>query len=193
MAMRRATFEKIGMRERWRGTLSDDFAVTRAVGEAGLPIHFVPQALAASVESCSFRECLEFTTRQMKITRTYAPHLWKMSFTGAGIFNLVWIWGILNLLFYPLDSVAFWLSAVALLLIAGFSAAKSQLRLRAVKTVLKDYESELEKQLWTQNTLWVFSPALFFYNCLAALFSRRIVWRGIKYELVSPNRTSILK
>jgi cellulose synthase/poly-beta-1,6-N-acetylglucosamine synthase-like glycosyltransferase len=104
MAMRRDAFEKLNVRERWRGTLSDDFTVTRVMNEAGLPIHFVPRALAASVENCTFRECLEFTTRQMKITRVYAPHLWKWSFAGAALFNLVWLWGALNLVFYPAKS-----------------------------------------------------------------------------------------
>jgi ceramide glucosyltransferase len=192
MAMRRATFEKIDMREKWRGTLSDDFAVTRAVGENGLEIYFVPQALAVSVENCSLKECLEFTTRQMKITRVYAPHLWKMSFIGAAIFNLVWIWGIFNLFFYALDSLAFWFSLVALLSIAAFSAGKSQLRLNAVKMVLKNYDTDLKKQFWTQNTLWILSPALFFYNSLCALRSREILWRGIRYRLTSPTETEIL-
>ncbi len=193
MAIRRDTFEKIEMREKWRGTLSDDFAVTRAMNEADLQIYFVPQALAVSVENCSSRELFEFTTRQMKITRVYAPGLWKLSFIGAGLFNLVWVWGIFNLFFYSPDSVVFWLSFAALFLISAFSVGKSWLRLNAVRLVLKDYENELKKQFWTQNTLWIFSPALFFYNCVCALLSRKIVWRGIRYELVSPVETRINK
>ena len=189
MALRRATFETFDVRERWRGTLSDDFTVTRAMNEANLPIYFVPQALAASIESCTFGECLEFTTRQMKITRVYAPRLWKMSLIGAVLFNLVWLWGVFNLFFYASDSVAFWFSLIALLLVAAFSSGKSWLRLNAVRLVLRDYEPLLRKQLWTQNTLWIFSPALFFYNCLCALFSRRIVWRGTGYTLVSASET----
>jgi cellulose synthase/poly-beta-1,6-N-acetylglucosamine synthase-like glycosyltransferase len=191
MALRRRTFEEIEMREHWRGTLSDDFAVTRRVRQAGLEIYFVPQAFAVSTENCSWRECLEFTTRQMKITRTYAPDLWKMSFAGAALFNLVWIWGLFNLFFYPPASFAFWFSLAALFWVSIFSIGKSQLRLRAVKMVLKDYEKKLNGQFWTQNTLWILSPALFFYNALSALLSRRIVWRGITYELVSPHETII--
>jgi len=193
MAITRETFEKVGMREKWRGTLSDDFAVTRAMNEADLQIYFVPQALAVSVENCSLRELFEFTTRQMKITRVYAPNLWKLSFIGAGLFNLVWAWGIFNLGFYAPDSVAFWFSLVALFLISAFSVGKSWLRLNAVKLVLKDYKNELKKQFWTQNTLWLFSPALFFYNSVCALLSRKIVWRGIGYELVSPVETRVTK
>jgi ceramide glucosyltransferase len=208
MAIRRETFEKIDMRERWRGTLSDDFAVTRALKAAKLPIYFVPRALAVSIENCSFRECLEFTTRQMKVTRTYAPDLWKMSFAGAALFNLVWMWGVFNLFFYSPGSLAFRFSIVSLFLVSIFSIGKSQLRLAAVRLVLKgksqlrlaavrlvlkDYEPALAKQFWTQNTLWIFSPALFFYNGFCALLSRRIVWRGIKYELISPVETAITK
>ncbi len=191
MALRRTTFENLGIRERWRGTLSDDFTVTRILNDANLPIYFVPQALAASVENCSFQECLEFTTRQMKITRVYAPHLWKMSFIGAILFNLVWIWGVFNLFFYAIGSFAFWFSFLSLLLVAAFSIGKSWLRLNAVRLVLQNYETHLRKQFWTQNTLWIFSPALFFYNSARALFSRKIVWRGIGYELVSPTQTII--
>jgi hypothetical protein len=63
--------------------LSDDFAVTRAMKEADLPIHFVPQCLTATVEDCRFRELLEFSTRQMKITRVCAAPLWKASLIGS--------------------------------------------------------------------------------------------------------------
>ncbi len=87
MAISRAVFDSIDIREKWQGTLSDDFAVTRAMNDAGLPIIFVPQALTVSVEDCSFSELLEFTTRQMKITRVYAPQLWLLSLVGSARFQ----------------------------------------------------------------------------------------------------------
>jgi len=189
-AIRRAVFESINMREKWRGTLSDDFAVTRALKEAGLSIYFVPQCLTASIEDCDFHGLLEFTTRQMKITRVYAPQYWQMSFAGSFIFNGVFIAGILIMVL----GIAFWLSLlalIALILVSLFSLGKSWLRLKAVRLVLKNYEKELRKQFWTQNTLWIISPALFFYNCAAALVSRKIVWRGVSYELKSAQETII--
>ncbi|HEX8368961.1 MAG TPA: glycosyltransferase family 2 protein [Pyrinomonadaceae bacterium] len=193
MAMRRETFEKLRMREKWRGVLSDDFAVTRALKEANLPIYFVPQALTASVEDCSFRELFEFTTRQIKITRVYAPHLWKQSFTGAFLFNLVFVWGILIIIFSPANTVSFRFALVSLFLISAFSTGKAWLRLKAVKLVLRDYEKDLKRQFRAQNTLWILSPALFLYNSIAALFSRKILWRGIAYELKSPDKTIIIQ
>lgn len=191
MAIRRDVFDRIDMRERWRGTLSDDFAMTRAMKAEGLAIHFVPSAMAASVENCSLRECVEFTTRQMKITRVYAAPLWKLAFMGAIIFNLVWFWAIANLFVYPVTSLAFIASAATLVVNFLLGAGKSQLRLIAVRLVLKEYERELKSQFWTQNTLWMISPLLFFYNCVAAALSREIIWRGIKYRLDSPERTTV--
>lgn len=190
MAIRRETFEKIKMRERWQGTLSDDFAVTRAMKENDLPVYFVPQALTASFENYSFGKLLEFTTRQMKITRVYAPNLWLASFLGSFLFNLVMIWAIFLMIFSELKSFSFWFALLAFAAISIFSTGKAHLRLKAVKLALKSYEKDLDKQFWTQNILWIFSPAIFFYNSVCALFSRKIVWRGIRYELESPNRTS---
>jgi ceramide glucosyltransferase len=175
------------MREKWRGTLSDDFAMTRAVKSAGLAVYFVPQCVTASLDDCSFGGLLEFTTRQMKITRVYAPQYWKMSFAGSVTFNLVFILGLALII----SGTAVLFPLVALLLVVVFSTGKSWRRLSAVRLVLKDHERALRKQLWTQNTLWILSPALFLYNCIAAALSRRITWRGTTYELKSADETVI--
>lgn len=189
-AMRRETFEKLKMRDCWHGTLSDDFVVTRQMKQANLPIYFVPQCLTATVEDCTFGELLEFSTRQMKITRVYAAHLWKASFAGAFLFTAIFWSGVLLLFF--LSGWHFWLTSAFLFVIFALGAAKAWLRLSAVKLVLKDYEKELNRQFLWQITLWTISPALYFCNCFRAWLSRKIVWRGIEYNLPSPDSTEIL-
>lgn len=189
-AIRRETFEKLEMREHWRGTLSDDFAVTRRMKEASLPICFVPQCLTATIEDCTFGELLEFTTRQMKITRVYAPNLWKASFIGSFLFIAAFWSGILLLFF--LSGWHFRLTLFFIIVIFTLGTAKAWLRLSAVKLVLKEFEKELNRQFVWQITLWTISPALYFYNCLRALLSRKIVWRGIEYNLLSAHSTEIL-
>jgi predicted permease len=52
--------------------------------------------------------------------------------------------------------------------------------------VLKNYATETRKQFLYQDVLWLLTPALFFVNCVAALFSRKIIWRGTVYEMRSP-------
>jgi cellulose synthase/poly-beta-1,6-N-acetylglucosamine synthase-like glycosyltransferase len=192
MAIRRDTFERLGIREQWRGTLSDDFAVTRALNAAGMPIVFVPQALTASIEDCNFLEMLEFTTRQMKITRVYAAHLWRLSFFGSGLFNTVMISAFAIVLFSRQNSLAVWFSVATIILVSIFSIGKSWLRSAAVKLVLKEQKAALGAQFLPQVTLWLLAPAVFLYNCAAALFSRRIAWRGTTYEMVSTNVTRVV-
>ncbi|MBA3631572.1 MAG: glycosyltransferase family 2 protein [Acidobacteria bacterium] len=190
-AIRRDVFEKLDMRERLKGTLSDDFAVTRALKEARLPIYFVPQCLTASIEDCTFGELLEFTTRQMKITCVYAPNLWKASFIGSFFFTAIF-WTDFILLFL-LAGWHFWLTLAFLSAIFALGVGKARLRLTAVKLVLKNYESQLNKSLLPHLTLWTITPVIYFYNCLCAFFSNQICWRGITYKLKSPNETVILQ
>src|SRR5258708_27478235 len=68
--------------------------MTRALHKAGLPIKFVPHCLTPSFEACTFRELIEFTTRQLKITRANAPHLWQAALTGSVLFVLVFFGGL---------------------------------------------------------------------------------------------------
>lgn len=192
MAIRRDTFEQLGMREKWAGTLSDDFAVTRAMNEASLPIVFVPQALTASLDNCTFGEMLEFTTRQMKITRVYATKLWILSFMGSALFCGVMLAAIITATASRTPNSAFFASIATLLIVSICSTGKAWLRLKAVRLVLDEYEKPLAKQAWTQNSLWILTPAIFLYNAVIAGFSRRMTWRGITYELKSPTETVII-
>ena len=192
MAMRRDVFERFAMRDKWHGTLSDDFVVTRALDDAGLPIVFVPGAMAASVENCSFRELLEFTTRQMKITRVYQTKLWVLSFIGSGLFCVVMTTAFLIVLLSRTNGIAVWSAIATIALVSAFSLGKAWLRLRAIRLALPQYGPELDRQTLTQLTLWLVTPAIFLYNAVVALLSRRMTWRGIRYELKSPTETVII-
>jgi cellulose synthase/poly-beta-1,6-N-acetylglucosamine synthase-like glycosyltransferase len=192
MALKRDTFDLIGMRERWRGTLSDDFAVTAAVRQAGLDIYFVPQALTASTGDCTLAETVEFTNRQMKITRVYSPHLWMLSFFGSLVFNAVMASALAILVFSPRNDATVLFAGLAFIAVALFSIGKSWTRLRAVELVLAERWPGVRRQWISQNTLWLLSPSIFLINCISAALSRKIVWRGIRYELKSPTETVII-
>ncbi|MBV9242703.1 MAG: hypothetical protein JO314_11915, partial [Acidobacteria bacterium] len=159
----------------------------------GLEIVHVPRALTATVEDCTFHELVEFTTRQMKITRVYMPHLWLMSFFGSAVFCGVMLAAFLIVVLSRENTLGVWAAIVTLLFVSICSIGKSWLRLNAVKLALPQYARELSRQFVTQNALWLLSPALFLYNAIAALFSRRVVWRGTTYELKSPTETVILR
>jgi cellulose synthase/poly-beta-1,6-N-acetylglucosamine synthase-like glycosyltransferase len=186
-AIRRATFERLKVAERWVGTVSDDFTITRVLKEAKLPIHFTPNCLVPSVGDCDFRELLEFTTRQVKITRVYASHLWLPLMLGSGLFTVVFFGGMgLSAMTGSLP-VLIILTTLFLL-----GAAKSFVRWRAIEIPLAEHRSKLNRDLWAHVFLWPFASLLYFYNTVVAAFSRRIKWRGITYELKSPTEAVII-
>jgi ceramide glucosyltransferase len=177
MAMYRSSFERLNILEEWRGCVSDDFAVTNAVQRASMPIVFVPECLVPSYGECTWPELLEFTTRQITITRVYHGGLWRLAFIGQAIFNVA-LWGLLFV--QPWMSLAIYLLA----------AAKSWVRMRAVRSVLP--APALSRHDWFYI---LFSPAaglLYLYNMIRSVLSTDIVWRQIRYKLVSPNETRVV-
>ncbi len=191
-AIRRETFYERKIVEYWRGTVSDDFALTRALHEGDLPIKFVPQCLTASVEDCTLKELIEFTTRQLKITRAYAAHLWREVLIGSVLFVLVFFGGIALVIVRALLGLSFVTPLVLLLIIFALGSMKSHFRLRAVSEVIPDRRLRSPGTTLAQLTLWPLASLLYLHNALAAAFSRQITWRGITYELKSPTETVIL-
>lgn len=191
-AIRRKMFERMDMRERWRGTLSDDYALTRALREERPRIRFVPDCLTASHEDCTWRELLEFTTRQIKITRVYAPHLWRLVLVSNLLFVFVFYGGLALATARAALGLAWEWPLALVCLIYAFGTWKSFFRLRAVALVLDEHHAELREGVWPHMLLWPLTAILYLYNALAAARSRRIDWRGITYELKSPTETDII-
>lgn len=189
--IRRETFEALRIAERWRGTVSDDFVATRVLHEAGRPIKFVPHCLTPSFEDCSLSKLIAFTTRQLKITRVYAPHLWKPVLIGSVIFALTFFGGSALVAARAAAGLSFATPLVLVLMIFAMGAVKSHLRLRAVALVIPDARVKTVSTTLAHITLWPVASLLFLYNALAAI-SRRIKWRGFTYELKSPTETVIL-
>lgn len=193
MAIRRDVFERLSVRERWRGTLSDDFVVTMAVKEAGLGIAFVPEALAASLDDCSIGELLEFTTRQLKITRVYSPNHWIISFIGSALFTGVLTTSAVLILLPQAAWLTKLVAAGTILSVSLLSAAKAWVRLEAVRLILNRYDDQLKRDRFVHIFLCLLTPFIFLYNCLRASFSRDLRWRGVTYRLKSPTETVIIR
>ena len=191
-AIRRVTFDRLRISEHWRGTVSDDFTITRVLKEAKQPIHFTPNCLVPSVSDSSVNELFEFTTRQIKITRVYASHLWLPLLLGSALFTIVFFGGLVLLIAQIVAGSSFWITAVILTIIFGLGAAKSFIRWRAVSIPLAVYRSEMRRDLVAHVFLWPVASLLYLYNAIAAGFSRRIEWRGITYELKSPTEAVII-
>jgi cellulose synthase/poly-beta-1,6-N-acetylglucosamine synthase-like glycosyltransferase len=181
MAIRREVFDQIGVRKAWEGAVSDDYAVMHAARRSGKRIVFVPKCLIPSYGGCTWRELLEFTTRQILITRVYDPFTWRAAFVTQTIFNVAFWAGFA--LSWP-----FWLVTPALWVLAGI---KSYSRHNAVATVLP--WGALSKQRSSYILLAPLTGLLFQYNLIRSALTRSITWRQIRYRLISPNRTEVYR
>lgn len=191
-AIRRATFARLNVAEHWRGTVSDDFTITRVLREANLPIHFTPNCLVPSVADCDFRELIEFTTRQIKITRVYSPHLWLPLLLGSALFTLVFFGGLILLILQIFSGILSKVLLAILCILFALGAAKSFIRWRAIRIPLATYHANLRRDILAHIFLWPIASLVYLYNTIAAGFSRRIKWRGITYELKSPGEAVII-
>jgi len=194
MAVRAADFRRLQVAERhWSGTVSDDYALTRAVREAGGHIHFEPRCLVASREDSTFAALLRWTNRQIIITRVYAPHLWRMGLAGYSLYVATMLLG-LALLVLPATTAPARAAVAGLLAIIQFlGIAKGGLRSMVAR---EHFPEEAESLARDGGCYWQLAPLVpwvMLYNFLVAGFVRRIEWHGTEYELLSAREVRVLR
>ena len=191
-AIRVEQFEKARVLENWTGSVSDDLSLTHALRSAGLPILFAPECLVPAMFDCDAAGLLEFTNRQMIITRVYEPRLWKI----GGLAHILYCGAIMLGFGLYLGQMITGAPAIHILLLAFvppvLSMARGILRLTAIMELLPDWKPKLLADGWIWTFLAAVVPFLSLGNSVAALFTRKIRWRGIRYELLSPGETRII-
>jgi ceramide glucosyltransferase len=192
-AIRRKTFADAKVLEAWKGAASDDFAMTRALEESGKPIIFCPECLAVTLQPWTGADLLEFTNRQIVITRVYSPRRWMMGAIAHLSYSLTLIFAAVVILSTMIEGDPWGQLVLLTLGIPLLAAMKGAIRTIAVSEVLPEWKAKLLEWGWVWFALAPVVPFLFSWNFISSLHSRRIRWRGIRYELVSPTVTRILK
>lgn len=192
MAIRRESFDRLNIKQVWQGALSDDYALSAALHGARQRIKFVPHCLVASHADATLGELLEFSTRQMRITRIYAPRIWQLACTSHLLYNLTF-WG--GLAWLMAAAILGKLSFVLALLLTGIfllGATTGWTRAVVATQLLVSNRARIHKLWWAYVLLGPLVSLLYLYNVFASAWSNRIVWRGIGYEMTSPHETNIL-
>lgn len=194
-AILRDRFESLGIARHWESALSDDLQVTEAIKSAGLRIVFVPQALIPSHDTTNLRGFWEFARRQLVITRICAPRIWRsgfllcLAFVGGGTIAAVLCIG----------AALGWFGTATLVIVAGvlwgliifLTIARCVLRQIAIRMLLQSPDLTWRDAFWDiSGSLWagMIHMALF----QSSMVGRRIRWRHIEYELVTPTQTRVL-
>ncbi len=193
MALTRATFERAGIAAAWDRAVSDDMTLTVAVRKLGLDLQFVPSCIAVSYESSTLAETLEFTNRQSLISRIYFPPLWWGTAIGHALANVLILYGVACLAAWLYSGAAVWLAGAwctALLLLQLVNAAWM---IGAAKSLLPAAVKPHFDKLRLRYVLTApFASIMTLFNTVHAACTRRMVWRGICYELRSPTETVVV-
>lgn len=194
MAIRVADFKRLDVAERyWAHTASDDYALTRAVRDNGGKIYFQPRCLVASQEDSSFAEFLSWANRQIIITRVYAARLWRLGLAAHLLYGATMLLGLARVILPGGSWVLRWGAAGALTAVLLLGLAKARLRTVVALEFFPREQPALElygARYWQLQPL---VPWIMLFNFVIAGFKRRIEWRGVHYELLSPDELRVVK
>jgi ceramide glucosyltransferase len=191
-AIRRSVFDQSGVAEEWQHSVSDDYSMTRALERAGRSIVFLPECLVPSFVETDFAGLMEFTNRQVLITRVYAQKMWAIAAATHLLYCLSLVLGIILTLGDLLATrPAFHLAALTFLPVL-LAMIRGALRATGVSEVLPAYRSQIASQAWIYVLLTVFIPFLYLVNFVTSLLTRKMRWRGVIYELIAPEQTRVL-
>lgn len=193
MAIKRETFIKAGVAESWDRAADDDLSLTTAVKAIGRTVHFVPQCLVASDGNSAVGEIIEWTNRQLILTKVYYPKLWGRAIVRAMVMAL-WLVAMVGAgLVYAMDRDpvmldALWAGASLVLVEFIFLVIARRLWQR----VLIDNKEYIRESFITSCAAIPVAHMVLPWVTLYSLLTNRIQWRGITYELKSPTETLII-
>jgi cellulose synthase/poly-beta-1,6-N-acetylglucosamine synthase-like glycosyltransferase len=186
MAIRTDVFHAAEVPKAWRGALSDDYALTHAVRNAGYRVEFVPSAIVPTFGAVSFQEVFRWCYRQMAITKVYWRNLWRV---GGGS-QIVYIAFLLAGTFAAATG-----NRVALVLVScvvGLSIMSGYIRTKAIQSLGGEWKRHLHRLTWSYALLVPLASILTAYGFVHSLLSQRIEWRGRIYEMRSPQDTILV-
>jgi len=191
-AIRRSIFEQSGVMDEWRNSVSDDYSLTRALERNNRLIVFIPECLTLSYVETDFHGLLEFTNRQILITRVYAEKVWAPAAATHLLYCVTLLLGVILILsdFFE-QRPAFHIATLTFLPVL-LSAIRSSIRLIGVTEALPAGRSQITGQAWIYVLLTVLVPFLYTVNFVNSLITRKIRWRSMAYELISPEQTRIV-
>jgi ceramide glucosyltransferase len=183
-AMRRDMFDALGIRDAWKGTLSDDLVASTVLRAARLRVLFEPACMVASPCDTSAGEMFRFVRRQYVMGRAYLFGGWLLALVLTSLANIV---------FFGSIGLAAWAWRTGAMPVAtplaiaagiyGMNVLAGVLRQDAAIVYFPHLRQRMRKvrrfEIWAGPLISLVNWA----GMMAASLGRRIAWRGIVYEL----------
>ncbi len=188
-AFRREFLEEGQILQRWEQATIEDLNTTRAVRDVNLKIHFVPDCVAVTrTANRTWGQIFEFTNRQMIMTKHMG--LWAQWFGSLFLFlpKAVLVIGSIP---FTLPFLGSHLSLLPVVFIPFLEVMSFRLCCRNLPQWLREMP-RVQDTLRISKYAAPFSIFLAGINALYAMFQRKIVWGGVKYEILSATTCRVL-
>lgn len=176
----------------FRGSITDDFQLTRMCREGGKRVYFVPHCLVATPIDFTWPALFEFARRQYLITRV---HDTKLFYKAWGLIALYVVSNLsaLAVLIFALCTGRYILAcfpALALITIAIANQFRAAYRRQAVTAAFgTDALRYLRVTLWLDRWATIACMCTNLALLSSAAFGKHITWRTIRYRLDGPGQT----
>lgn len=191
MAITMRNFHECAIAEAWDQAVSDDFPFTLAVRRKGMTVLFVTRCIAVSHEDSTLSETLEFTNRQSIISRVYYPTLWWSAALAHSLVNVLTVYGLGSLLVFLSGGGVPSLLGAACLILLPLQSLNAMVLLTAVPSMIPAIAEDLKRLGWRYMYCAPLASMMSLVNTLYSATTRKIVWRGVGYELISPTKTIV--
>jgi ceramide glucosyltransferase len=192
-AIRKSMFDDVEALEAWNGAVSDDFALTAALELHGKPIVFCPECMAPTLHPWTGKDLVEFTNRQIAITRVYSSKRWALGAVAHLGYSITLLYALVTIVTAMISGDPWIQLALIALVIPLLAAIKGAIRTLVISDLLPEFKTKLGEWSWVWTALAPIVPFLYAWNFLCSLLSKTIRWRGIRYQMVTPNMTRVLK
>jgi Glycosyltransferase like family 2 len=176
-----------GLLGQWERSLWEDTIIFRPLRDAGLELRFVPAATMITRESTDLGSCFRFIRRQLLNVRLYHPG-WP-AILAHGIASALGLASAVGMCAACLAAgrweMAAWTGGAVTAYVFGLGIALALLERRIHRLV----ERRGQTTVFLPVKVWPAIPVtqVFYLACLAsAALMRRVVWRGITYEVRGP-------
>lgn len=195
LAIRADVFRQAHLAEKWSRSLFDDTFAADELARLGYRLEFVPAATAINRESVDLPDCLRFVSRQLLDVRLY-HHSWKtiawIGLMAAAALIVVCALGIAAAVSHCWGAALVMTTGLAGCVV-GLAAVVMATQRSVERAVPQSSEQRLPASFgW--RLLWAVPLTMLAYSaCLiAAIWMRRIRWRGVGYELTRGRRVRLV-
>lgn len=144
---------------------------------------------------------MEWSTRQIIITKVYSRGLWRLALLSEWPFVLFWWWMVGELMASALGvgttiQIRWQQDALLLLLLVVvwfLGALRGLFRWRMICRIRPEQRERLDRDFWGYLLLGPLAATLTACNLLVSLFTSTIVWRRVRYEMVSNREVRVMR